>query len=233
MAGPESKRIHRGLPDRALVIVEVVVGLAVVAAIMGKAYGAAPTAIFMLCGLAITYTGYNTYRMIASLRDPTLEIEGRVRDEEREALEYEKALLLQGIKELEADYGIGKVDEQDYATLRKTAESKALGIIARLREDDARWRAQAERLIRDRLGASALPASTPDESVQPEAPSRPAPRRTEAPTADTPKSSLFDDRPAAWRPVEGGMACGACGAVNDADGRYCISCGRPRAEGGQ
>ncbi|MEL7369904.1 MAG: hypothetical protein AAFN74_13380, partial [Myxococcota bacterium] len=145
------KTTPKGLQDRALIFVEVIVGLGVVAAIMGKTYGTAPTVIFLFCGLAATYTGYNMFRMLASLGDPTLEIQGRIADERRESMEYEKKLLLQGIKELEADYAVGKVDARDYQALRNTAEAKAVDIIAELKDDDAHWKKAAEALVEKRL----------------------------------------------------------------------------------
>ena len=238
MAGSESKSLGRGLQDRALVVIEVVVGLVVVAAIMGKAYGPAPTVIFVLCGIAATYTGYNLFRMVTSLGDPTLEVQGRRRDEAREALEYEKKLLLQGIKELEVDYGVGKVDERDYANLRKTAEDRALNIISRLRQDDAHWQRRAEQLVSKRVPGLIEPADSAAElakageaSANTDGPKKRA--QIDTPTgsaADAPTGALFDDRPAVWKAQGDRFVCTACNATNDPDGRYCQACGRPRAK---
>ena len=211
-------------------ILEVVIGLAVVAAIMGKAYGTAPTVIFMICGLAATYTGYNMLRMFSSLRDPTLEIQGRVHDEDREALEYEKRLILQGIKELEVDFGVGKVDPRDYEMLKLTAEQRAIEIISRLREDDARWTKKAEALVSAKVpgvvDGPAAPAAVAPAAVAPVP--YPEPTADEAPAAAS-ADGLFDDRTAVWHVSGDRMICSACGAENDADGRFCQSCGRPRA----
>ena len=210
-------------------ILEVAVGLAVVAAIMGKAYGPAPTIIFMLCGIAATYTGYNMFRMVGSLRDPTIDVQGRLQDERRDALEYEKRLLLQGIKELEVDYGVGKVDARDYASLRQTAESRALKIIAELRRDDVQWRERAADLIASKVpGIIEKPVESPPSSEPSPGEPSPPPETDDGPESAAP-AGLFDDRPAVWR-VEGDrMACTACGALNDHDGRFCQACGRPRA----
>ena len=244
MAGTDNKTRSGGLQDRVLIALEVAVGLAVVAAIMGKAYGPAPTVIFVLCAFAATYTGYNMFRMFASLQDPTVEVQGRLRDEQRESLEYEKRLILQGIKELEADYGIGKVDDRDYASLRKTAEDRAMGIIARLRDDDAKWTRAAEKLVAERLPGMVAPvadtppslpsgASTAAPSDLPaSAATTPAQRAPTAPTrdADADLSSVFDNRPARWTTEGNHMKCGGCGALNDPDGHFCHACGRPRLQ---
>ena len=226
VAETESKPLSRGLQDRALLILEVAVGLAVVAAIMGKAYGTAPTVIFLLCGAAATYTGYNAFRLVSSLGDPTLDIQGRVRDEDREALEYEKKLILQGIKELEADYGVGKVDARDYQTLRQTAEERAVRIIAQLREDDAEWKRRAEKLLASKLPGVAAAASLAPSTAE-SATSEPKSKVVYEP----PSKTVFDDRIAYWTPEQGRMKCGVCGTLNDADGRFCTGCGRPRSGG--
>ncbi len=197
-------------------ILEVVIGFVVVAAVIGNAYGTAPTVIFLLCALASTYTGYNLLRLVTVLNDPTLEAQGRSTDDRRETLEYEKKLLLQGIKELEADYGLGKVDGRDYAALKQTAESKAVRIIALLREEEEVWARRAEKLLSERL------PELVEEREQPEPAPAAGSRRTAA-------RAVFDDRPAAWTRAEQGLTCSACGALNDDDGHFCVNCGRPRA----
>lgn len=225
MAESETKPFGRSLQDRVLIALEVIVGLTLIAAIMGKAYGPAPTVIFLIAGAAATYTGYNMLRMITSLNDPTLEIQGRIKDERREALEYEKKLILQGIKELEADFGVGKVDDRDYATLRTTAEAKALSIIAQLRQDDERWRRRAQETVARRV-PDLVPPEPTKAKTEPSAGAEPS-----APTAEPQRAEgLFDNRPAAWRADGDAFVCTACGATNDADGRYCQACGRPRGE---
>ncbi len=211
-------------------ILEVAVGLAVVAAIMGKAYGPAPTVIFMLCGIAATYTGYNLFRMIGSLRDPTIDVQGRLQDERRDALEYEKRLLLQGIKELEVDYGVGKVDARDYESLRRTAENRALKIIAELRRDDVQWKERATDLIASKVpGIVESPASSPVSDPPPAAAEPIVPAEADVGPERAKPAGLFDDRPAVWRPEGDRFACSACGTLNDPDGRFCHGCGRPRA----
>lgn len=234
------KRPSRGSADRLIVALEVLAGVGVVAAVIGKAYGAAATIFFSLCALAAAFSGYVMLRMASAWKEEALDLSGRIRDLERERLEQEKLILLQGIKELEADAAIGKVDARDYLHLRRTAEQRAIEIIAKLEEDDARWMARAEALVARRLGGSRSTLApdrsggrtTPGDEVKPAAlavwdgPDEPAAR------------ALFDEREVGMNPREpspgvdalaAALVCGGCGTVNEADGRYCTGCGRPRA----
>jgi len=210
--------------------VEAVVGVLVVGAIIGRTYGFSSTLVFLLCGLAAAFTGYTLVKAFTSLGDETLEVFGRVEDEERAALEHEKILLLQGIKELEADAGVGKVDAADYQHLRESAEARAIQIIQKLKESDHRWRSEAEKYVASKLGRSigTLAGEAPiaieetDHYRQESAGERKARRAF---------SSMFDDRPVEMHTASAGrLACGGCDTENEEDARYCIGCGRPRKD---
>lgn len=207
--------------DRALIAIEAIVGLAVVSAIVGKAYGAAPTFVFVACGISVAFTALALVRGAGALTDRTLDVTGRIEDEERDALEHEKVLLLQGIKELEADYAIGKVAPEDYEHLRRTAEQRAMKIIDELKRSDEKWLEEAERLVEKRIGRVAARADAP------------------APIGDTDQwrdedletrqkrvayAPLFDDRAVAMPE----NVCAACGTENDEDAKFCNGCGRPK-----
>ncbi|MEQ8274521.1 MAG: zinc ribbon domain-containing protein [Deltaproteobacteria bacterium] len=213
------------IADRALIAVEALVGIAVVAAIVGKSYGAAPTVVFVICGGAAAFTAYSVIRMLGSLSDRTLDVSGRVEDERRAALEHEKLLLLQGIKELEADYAIGKVAPEDYQHLRSSAEKRALAIIDQLRDEDAVWHEQAQRLVEKRVGK--VRAVVPEGAAAPEA-STEAWLLEDRATRDAREAlrALFDDTPSAFA----NDVCGACETENDADAKFCVGCGRPKQE---
>lgn len=204
-------------------------GFGVVAAIIGRTYGMAPTLVFLSCGLAAAFSGYVLLKMAAALSDDTLEVTGRVRDLERERLEHEKSLVLQGIKELEADHAVGKVDQADYTHLRKTAEARALEIIQALRKSDDYWAYEAERLVQKRLGKQ---ASTSAQSAEDTDAWRAEDRATRERRSAL--SALFDDRPVEFEVVELGdenaLQCTGCETKNSSDGRYCVGCGRPKKE---
>ena len=222
---PSHSRGPNRFGDRALVILEVVVGVAVVAAIVGKAYGPAPTVVFLLAATATAFTLYVGARMIGSLRDESLEVVGRTEDEERNALEQEKLLILQGIKELETDLATGKTDQADYTQLRRSAEARAIQIIQKLKASDARWRERAERLVVNRLGAEVLRVDMPQTNARMDQPTSAAIRAKSAAYA-----ALFDLTPAEFEEREGRLVCGHCGTDNETDGRFCVGCGRPRRE---
>lgn len=137
--------------DRWIFLLEALVGLGVVFAIIGRTYGAVPTFVFLICSLFAAFTGYLLFKMLGALRDQTLDVSGRVRDLERERLEHEKYLLLRGIKELEGDAATGKVDRRDYEHLRRSAEARAMEIIAALSESEERWLGSARRIVAERL----------------------------------------------------------------------------------
>lgn len=147
--------------DRLWIALEALVALGVVVAVIGRSYGPAATLGFILVGTMLTATVYFISRMISAPFDPGLDAPGRTLDEARIALEAEKSILLSGIKEFEADAGVGKVDRADYDALRKAAEQRAVEIIRVLKEEDARWLREAEGLVAARTGKAPPPADEP------------------------------------------------------------------------
>jgi hypothetical protein len=211
--------------DRTILAIEAVVGVAVVAAIVGKTYGFSSTLVFILIGGAFAFTGFVLARMLSSLRDPTLEVVGRVANERRTQLEHEKLLLLQGIKELEADAAVGKVDQADYQHLRRTAEDRALQIIRQLEEEESRFLEKAEALVARRLGRPLAQAS-PAPFAETEAAylGQSAEERRRRPAF----SGLFDDRPVEMALLDGRLSCSACRGSSELDAVFCTACGRPK-----
>ncbi len=212
--------------DRALVIIEAAVAVAVVSAVIGTSYGPAATVGFLLVGTALAATVVFLVRMIGALRDPALDVPVVPIDEERNALEAEKAILLAGIKELEGDSGTGKVDREDYQLLRRAAEARAVEIIRVLGASERRWLDQAEALVAQRTGRA-----TPRDPARAEEPAPAAP-----PATATTRRAIEAAHPAVFltgavvlAPIDGGrVRCGTCSAESDADAAYCTGCGRPR-----
>lgn len=216
------------LGDRALLILEVIVGLAVVSAIVGKAYGPAPTVVFLLAAIAAAFTLYVGAQMLSSLSDETLEVTGRVEDEERRALQEEKLIILRGIKELEADLATGKTDEADYAELRRSAEARAVAIIRTLKASDDRWRERAEQLVVNQLGSEALRVHEGSYEVRADPPTQPESAATRKQRTALP--ALFDVTPTEFTKHGDQLVCVHCNTANESDARYCVGCGRPRRE---
>ncbi|MEL6183487.1 MAG: zinc ribbon domain-containing protein [Myxococcota bacterium] len=206
---------------RWLLFVEGLAGLAVVALIIGKTYGAFPTVTFALTAVAMAFTVWVGARMVSALGDPTLEVRGEVRDYERERLEGEKQLLLKGIKDLEADFATGKMDQREYDEIRVASEKRAIAIIRELKAMDERWAAEAGRLVAERLGEA--PAS--EEAQVPSAPSPAAPPSSDLAAAHP---SVFSDQRTRFERQGEDLVCSHCGFINDDDARFCAGCGRQR-----
>lgn len=208
--------------ERTLLIIEAVVGVGVVAFLIRSAYGAFSTFTFLLCAVAMAFTVWVIVRMLTSLTDPTLQVTGKVRDYRREKLEGEKRLILQGIKDLEADYATSKMDEREYNSLRGSAEARAVEIIRELKQTDEHWALEAQKLVSARTGIPVpQPKSSPKSTDTPPAPDV----RQDVPAAD---SRVFLDTPVAFTRHKKKLKCEACGYHNDTDARFCSGCGRPR-----
>jgi hypothetical protein len=54
----------------------------------------------------------------------------RGRSLEREALEHDRELAMQGLRELEFDHEMGKLDERDYRELKQSLEGRALAAMS-------------------------------------------------------------------------------------------------------
>lgn len=224
--------------DRAVVVIEAAVAVAVVSAVIGSSYGPAATVGFLMVGSALAATVVFIVRAIGALRDPALDVPPEPLDEERIALEHEKAILLQGIKELEGDSGTGKVDREDYQGLRRAAEARAMEIIRQLKTSERRWLDEAEALVVARTGrATPRPAREADQAPE-VAPTAAAPVAFAGPSLLKVRPivpghpGLFPTDSAVFSAVDGGRArCGACGTETDAEARFCPGCGRARAHG--
>ena len=118
---------------------------------------------------------------------------------EAERLEHERALAMQGLRELEFDREIGKLAEADYVALREGLMARALSASAAL----------------ERLHAAAPALSTSAASVK-EMAAPPRPRRVKyPPTSATAPAS----------PSRIGF-CPQCG-VDPPAGNFCSECGAP------
>ena len=134
-------------------------------------------------------------------------------------------MLLQGIKELEADAGVGKVDNKDYAHLRQTAENRALEIIHQLKESDEQWMRQAEAFVGQRLGVDTTNTEAAASDGEPGYQSQSLAERQ----GRTAFPGLFDHRPVVMNGQGPELICQACQTPNEQDANFCIGCGRPRA----
>ena len=136
----------------------------------------------------------------------------------RAALEREKSLVLRSIKELEFDRAMGKVSEKDFAEMGARLRARAAGLLRQL-DAGTGYREQIEKEIAKRLrgpqGSADLTPRGPQGSADltPRGPQGSAPRAT---TSTTDAGRAFTARQ---------NVCASCGTGNDADARFCKSCG--------
>lgn len=115
----------------------------------------------------------------------------------RAAIEREKTLALRAIKDLEFDYAMGKVSEQDFAEMGARLRVRAAGLLRQL-DAGASYSAQIEREVARRLAAAAAAV-----------PATPAPVAAPVQTDD----------------AQAGRFCTECGAPHDVTARFCAQCG--------
>ncbi len=121
---------------------------------------------------------------------------------ERERLEHQRALAVQGLRELEFDHEMGKLDEGDYAALKRTLEERALAAMTAL----------------DRL--SAPPSANGAVSVTP------GPGGAQlAPSAENGTAAVMPGLDRGIQRTDGARFCPQCGGRFDGDARACPACG--------
>jgi len=134
---------------------QLVLGMAVIAAITARAMGGPAALFFILCGGGALLALTSLSRAVTVLWDPA--VAAARPESRRERLEHERELAVRALKELEADAAAGKVDPDDLPSLRRSHESQALGLIRKLQHDEALWRQQARNDARRSLGWDAHP----------------------------------------------------------------------------
>lgn len=146
------------------------------------------------------------YRMLAPLVAPHRDVERQALSARmRVDLEREKALTLRSIKELEFDRAMGKVSPQDFDEMAGRLRQRALGIMKQLDAGSSAYRVLIEKELAARVGNK-----------------RPATHQTAAARPAAVEEARTPDVLVA-RPLEAGPC--ACGTANDADARFCKSCG--------
>ncbi len=160
----------------------------------------------------------------------------------RAALEREKTLVLRSIKELEFDRAMGKVSAPDFEEMAGRMRARALGLMKQLDEDHTGYRELIERELESRLKRSGVgrvfrPAGAADnrqevedvmqegEASGPTADAGPAAGVRQVPSTARAESVEGRALGAGLEPAGATELCDACGARNDADARFCKSCG--------
>jgi hypothetical protein len=168
--------------------------------------GQTPAAIILLsCAIfAAAYVGASALRTVLPLTGtPREDLVEAVGDRTRAALEREKVLVLRSIKELEFDRGMGKVSEKDFDEMSARLRARAARLMRQL-DAGSLYRKQIEKEVEKRLGDVSNPKSQiPNPKSQSTSP------HSQSVAVGSPQSN----------------ECTACAAMNDADARFCKSCG--------
>ena len=141
----------------------------------------------------------------------------------RVALEREKNLVLRSIKELEFDRAMGKIAEGDYEDMVARLRSRAVRILQQLDNTSSGYRELIERELAARLvKAGSSTKVEPYREVEPHREVEPY-EKVESYESDADTPVGLDATP-----VELDFSrakCASCGTANDADAKFCKSCG--------
>jgi len=244
---------------RVLMLAGATLGAAlVVLALLVTVFGArldAPTIALAAAAAALVYALGQLYAMVWALSRPDQVAQvGQAAGSFTQAeLRDEKRRLLRAIKELEFDFGMGKLSRVDHDTVIATYRLRAIEVMRAL-EGGSSLHPELARLLAERDAArtaSGAPASasTSEPAGEPgstvastsapasasfaAAASAPASASFGAPAVTPTGAPASASEPA--EPVPGPATsgpfdqttriCGACGGNNDADARFCKSCG--------
>ena len=115
-----------------------------------------------------------------------------------EHLDERKAAIYENLRDLQFEYRVGKLSDEDYQTTKKDLQKELAAVMAEV----------------DRVRSGGSPAALP---ARPAAASAPAP----APPAPEPPNG------ATTRKERPGFVCDACGAHFEKELKFCGECGKP------
>ena len=135
-------------------------------------------------------------------------------DLQLDRFEHERALAVQGLRELEFDREMGKLSGADYESMHQALEDRALTAMAALEKNRLET-------------AKAASAKKPSVAARTQAQRRPAlaPRRAVGPAAAQPVAVLDEPRPPQSPPSRKFGFCPQCGTRAVADSKFCAQCG--------
>jgi hypothetical protein len=173
--------------------------LFVVLVVLGGANVEPPTVGLALAGVMLLYTLRRLYVVAATLGRPEGSIEVGIGGASKAELRDEKRRLLRALKELEFDYGMGKLSQSDYESVSATYKMRAIEVMRAL-EGNADLHPEVVAL----LGGAPAEASTETAASEGEGEAAAEARAAEAAS---------------------GVACPKCQTHNDSDARFCKQCG--------
>lgn len=174
----------------------------------------APTVALSAASAALVYALGQLYAMVRALSQPDRVAQvGQAAGSFTQAeLRDEKRRLLRAIKELEFDFGMGKLSQVDHDTVIATYRLRAIEVMRAL-EGGSSLHPELARLLAEREAAQV-------------AASQPAAAQVATPVVKLEVTPMPEPGPAASGPFDQTTRiCGSCGGTNDADARFCKLCG--------
>jgi hypothetical protein len=191
-------------------------GLATAVTFMVRGQGVIPIVMLSVLMGTTAIAGFAALRLVRPLVAEDEDHTPMIGDRTRAALEREKMLALRAIKELDFDRAMGKLSDSDWKDMSGRLRARAARLIRQL-DAGSHYREQIERDVAKRLttgGDARLKPSRSDEGARVKA-SRPDDARL--------KESRPDNNSSAKTSAE--RVCVACTTANDADARFCKTCG--------
>jgi hypothetical protein len=188
------------------------VAVALAAAILGATRGVA-LALLVLAAAALLLAILLLWNSIQSLDDDAeLTLDEAMALAAPSAEEEKKRAVLRALKDLEYERSVGKISEEDYATLSARYRAEAKELLRALREAEEKVRERVERRVARRLEKAGLETKTQPEEE---------PDAEDEPTAAEPSEEPIAEA----QPEDDIKTCLACDTENDTDARFCKSCG--------
>lgn len=140
---------------------------------------------------------------------------------EQQALESEKAALLDSLRDLKFEWQVGKLSDEDYREQEQLLRQRTRQVMRHLEQAVEPYREKAKQLVTDRIG----PLDVSEDEDVGDNPSPVKAQDAEAGTSDPGPAPVEAAREPAS--VGGRLVCVKCGTENDNDATFCKRCGEP------
>lgn len=196
------------------------IAVVVSAAVLGVTRGVA-TALLVLAASALLLAITMLWNSIQSLDDDAeLTLDEALAIAAPSAEEEKKRAVLRALKDLEYERSVGKISEEDYATLSDRYRTEAKVLLRALAEAEVPMRERVEKRVAARLKKAGLEAEA---EVEPKP--KPKPDAGEDDDEDDSISDPYEDSVAKAQAETDTKICAECDTENDTDARFCKSCG--------
>jgi hypothetical protein len=206
-------------------------GLTIVAALAVGELVAIGPAILVLAGGALFGTVAFLWASLRTLGGEAPLAEGfdrmsRRRVESPDSPAERKRAALRGLKDLEFEHSLGKIDDADYAELSARYREEAKAILKEIDAGVSPRRERAEEIVKSYLAKRGIKDKPPEvvEEVPPE-PILSKKVPAEAPLPAPVEAKRGEARPVKDLPVKARVPCPSCEVSNEPDAVFCKKCG--------